>query len=180
MRSPSTCCALFILLATAIALADAQSGAPPRPAVRVGPQCTTWYDAIESTRASNDTYRNVKWYGAKGDGTTDDTAAFINALQYNRNSLFSLKDPMVVYVPPGDYVVSNTLVLWFYTHLIGNHKCPPRLLVPAGPWPGGQNFLLSGDTSYDGDASTQTPPSSLARRFRSPPRRFRRALRARF
>lgn len=139
------------LLAMALSLrsAAAQSGAPPRPAVRTGPQCQTWYDT--TPRASNATYRNVMWYGAKGDGVTDDTAAFNSALTYNRSPLFTLTDPMVVYVPPGDYVISNTLTLWFYTALIGNYKCPPRLLVPAGTWPGGQTFLLSGDTSYSGD-----------------------------
>jgi len=144
--SPRSAAALLLLFSAA---ASAQSGAPARPAVRVGPQCNTWYEA--TPRASNNTVRNVKWYGAKGDGVTDDTAAFTNALQYNRSPLFTLSDPMVVYVPPGDYVITNTLVLWFYTHLIGNYKCPPRLLVPAGTFPGGQNFILSGDTSYDGE-----------------------------
>ena len=136
-------------LLLAAACASAQRGAAPRPAVRVGAACDTWYE--QTPRASNATFRNVKWYGAKGDGVTDDTVAFTNALQYNRSPLFTLKDPMVVYVPPGDYVITNTLVLWFYTHLIGNYKCPPRLLVPAGTFPGGQNFILSADTSYDGD-----------------------------
>jgi glucan 1,3-beta-glucosidase len=148
--SSSTCLGLAVAFALlAAAPAAAQSGAAPRPAVRVGPQCDTWYEA--TPRASNATFRNVKWYGAKGDGVTDDTAAFTTALSYNRSPLFTLSDPMVVYVPPGDYVISNTLVLFFYTHLIGNYRCPPRLLVPAGTWPGGQNFLLSGDTSYDGE-----------------------------
>ena len=149
MAAPALFPRLVGAVALACVLAAAQVGAPPRPLVRVGAQCDTWYES--ATRNSNDTYRNVRWYGAKGDGVTDDTVAFTQALSYNRSPLFSLKDPMVVYVPPGDYVITQTLVLWFYTHLIGNYKCPPRLLVPAGTFPGGQTFVLSGDTSYDGD-----------------------------
>jgi hypothetical protein len=127
-------------------------GAPPRPSVRTGAQCDTWYESMEASgRANNLTYRNVRWYGAKGDGVTDDTVAITNALTYNREASFTLSTPMVVYVPPGDYVVTNTLTLWFLTHLIGNSLCPPRLLLPAGTWPGGQNYVLAGDTSYSGD-----------------------------
>jgi hypothetical protein len=44
---------------------------------------------------------SVKNYGAKGDGTTDDTSAFQDALANNR----------LVYVPEGNYVVSDTLVI---------------------------------------------------------------------
>ena len=43
----------------------------------------------------------VTSYGAKGDGSTDDTAAFQSALAENR----------IVYVPGGDYVLSDTLVV---------------------------------------------------------------------
>lgn len=144
----------FILLIALVCFqhASALVGAPERPAVRVGPQCNTWYESMESAgRPNNLTFRNVKWYGAKGDGVTDDTTAITTALTYNRNSEFTLSTPMVVYIPPGDYVVTNTLVLYFLTHLIGNSLCPPRLLLPAGTWPGGQNYVLSGDTSYDGE-----------------------------
>jgi glucan 1,3-beta-glucosidase len=71
--------------------------------------------------------------------------------QYNRTPLFTLSTPMVVYMPPGDYVVTNTLVLWFLTHLIGNSLCPPRILLAPGTWPGGQNYVIAGDTSFSGD-----------------------------
>ena len=111
--------------------------------------CTTWYESVE--RSSNSTFRNVMWFGAKGDGVTDDSVAITNALQYNRSPLFSLSDPMLVYLPPGDYLVSQTLVVWFNTHFIGNYKCPPRLILKPNTFVGGQNFVLSADTSYDGD-----------------------------
>lgn len=44
---------------------------------------------------------SVKAYGAKGDGTTNDTAAFQSALAANR----------LVYVPEGTYVLSDTLLI---------------------------------------------------------------------
>lgn len=48
-----------------------------------------------------DGYATVKQYGAKGDGTTDDTAAFNAALAAKR----------VVHVPGGTYKLSGTLVI---------------------------------------------------------------------
>src|SRR5436190_20196135 len=63
---------------------------------------------------------SVKTYGAKGDGLTDDTAAFRSAISaaqsLNRNG---------VYVPMGKYVITGTLTL-NQSELIG------RL---AGGWP---------------------------------------------
>jgi glucan 1,3-beta-glucosidase len=120
-----------------------------RPGYNSLTDCSTWYESV--TRSSNNTFRNVMWFGAKGDGVTDDTVAITNALSYNRSPLFTLSDPMLVYLPPGDYVVSATLVVWFNTHFIGNYKCPPRLLLKPGTFVGGQNFVLSADTSYNGD-----------------------------
>jgi fibronectin type 3 domain-containing protein len=50
--------------------------------------------------------QNVKSYGAKGDGVTDDTVAFLNAIaaaQTGKNN--------GIYVPMGHYVISSTLTL---------------------------------------------------------------------
>jgi polygalacturonase len=47
---------------------------------------------------------NVKDYGAKGDNTTDDTAAIQKAIKAAETV-----DDGQVYFPPGDYVVSSTL-----------------------------------------------------------------------
>ena len=111
--------------------------------------CTTWYE----TATHGPAFRNVKdaAWGAKGDGVTDDTNAIVAALTTGRSPNFSTKTPGIIYLPPGTYVVTKTLPLWFLTHLVGNSKCPPTLLVPAGTYPSGQTFVLAGDTSYDGD-----------------------------
>ena len=40
----------------------------------------------------------------------------------------------MVYIPPGRYLLSDTLVLFMYTHLIGNYRCPPTLVLkPSSP-----------------------------------------------
>ncbi len=46
---------------------------------------------------------NVKVFGAKGDGKTDDTAAIQNVIK-------SLKAHQTLYFPNGTYLVSSTLV----------------------------------------------------------------------
>jgi len=56
--------------------------------------------------------RNVKDFGAKGDGVFDDTQAFINALQTGRTLPNGAKRLVNVYVPPGRYLLSGTLIVW--------------------------------------------------------------------
>ncbi|KAL6909089.1 glucan 1,3-beta-glucosidase GLUC78 precursor [Trichoderma evansii] len=81
-------------------------------------------------------YRNVQDYGAKGDGVTDDTAA-INAALSDGNRCgkgcdSSTTTPAIVYFPPGTYIVSTPIQLWYYTHLIGDATNLPTLKASAG------------------------------------------------
>ncbi|KAL7934996.1 glycoside hydrolase family 55 protein [Trichoderma chlorosporum] len=76
-------------------------------------------------------YRNVQSFGAKGDGVTDDTAA-INAALSSGNRCGSGCDsstttPAIVYFPPGTYLVSSPILLYYYTHLIGDATNLPTL-----------------------------------------------------
>ena len=57
------------------------------------------------------TWVNVRSLGAKGDGVTDDTAAFRKAIAGNQ----------AIYVPSGFYVISDTLTLRPDTAIIGLH-----------------------------------------------------------
>lgn len=86
-------------------------------------------------------------YGAKGDGVTDDTAAINAAIQTGRTSQFTTKDPAVVYLPPGTYLVSSTITLWFYTHLVGNFKCRPTILLAPNSFKNGRTFVISGGST---------------------------------
>jgi hypothetical protein len=78
--------------------------------------------------------RNVQAYGAKGDGVTDDTLAFTHALQDNRHDIWGNTVAVNVYVPPGRYLISSTLILWMRTELFGDWHNPPTLvLAPNSP-----------------------------------------------
>ena len=73
------------------------------PAIRALPPSTEWV--------------NVRSLGVKGDGSTDDTAAFQHAINTQR----------VLYLPGGHYVVRNTLTLKPDTVLIGLHPTLTQL-----------------------------------------------------
>ncbi|GME38724.1 Pectin lyase fold/virulence factor [Neofusicoccum parvum] len=85
-----------------------------------------------STNSSYVVFRNVKSYGAKGDGVTDDTAAINRAMtDGNRcgpgSCASSTTTPAVVYFPAGTYVVSSSIVDYYNTIIIGNPNCLPTL-----------------------------------------------------
>jgi hypothetical protein len=78
--------------------------------------------------------RNVKNYGAKGDGVSDDTQAFLDALNQGRDSRPPFLSAVAVYVPPGTYLIKKTLILWRQTLLFGEWTNPPTLvLAPNSP-----------------------------------------------
>ncbi len=76
-------------------------------------------------------YRDVKAYGAIGDGVADDTTAIILALTQGRgddpaavypNAVFSPSTlrPAFVFFPPGTYRVTQTLPVIYYTQMVGD------------------------------------------------------------
>lgn len=74
-------------------------------------------------------FRNVKDYGATGDGVTDDTAAINRAINDgNRCSVgcaaTSVKGALV-YFPSGTYMVSGNLSQTYYTQFVGNANNRP-------------------------------------------------------
>lgn len=111
--------------------------------------CDTWFDKTAHSAA----FRNVKDYGAKGDGVTDDTAALMSALTANRNPKFSLGDPIIVYMPEGTYIVRETLPMWFYTHLVGSPSENPacRATIKLAPDTAGVTYVVSATTDPSGE-----------------------------
>ncbi|KIM38529.1 glycoside hydrolase family 55 protein [Hebeloma cylindrosporum] len=79
-------------------------------------------------------FRNVKDYGAVGDGVHDDTAA-INLAITSQNRCgggtchSSTVSPAIVYFPQGTYLISAPIIPYYYTQLIGDAKVPPTLLA---------------------------------------------------
>ncbi|KAF9044173.1 exo-beta-1,3-glucanase [Panaeolus papilionaceus] len=81
-------------------------------------------------------FRNVKDYGAVGDGVHDDTAAINQAIRdQNRcgdgTCKSSTVSPAVVFFPKGTYLVSAPIIPYYYTQLIGDAKTPPTLLASS-------------------------------------------------
>lgn len=67
-------------------------------------------------------FRNVKDFGAIGDGTTDDTAAIQRAVtQGNRcgpsQCESSTNTPALVYFPEGTYLISSSIIDYYYTQV---------------------------------------------------------------
>ncbi|KAL1840887.1 hypothetical protein VTJ49DRAFT_7629 [Mycothermus thermophilus] len=80
-------------------------------------------------------FRNVKDYGARGDGVTDDTAAINAAINAgnpcNQGCASSTTTPAVVYFPAGTYLISSSIKPAYFTQLIGDASAPPTLKATA-------------------------------------------------
>lgn len=83
--------------------------------------------------------RNVKDYGATGNGNTDDTQAIINALTQGRgvgtypSATYpeSTQTPAYVYFPAGTYLVTQTLPVVYYTQMVCFLICHISFLICA-------------------------------------------------
>ncbi|EHA49255.1 hypothetical protein MGG_17486 [Pyricularia oryzae 70-15] len=80
-------------------------------------------------------FRNVRDFGAKGDGVSDDTVAINTAISQGgrcgQGCNSSTTTPGLVYFPPGTYVVSKPIVAYYYTQMIGDALNPPTLKAAA-------------------------------------------------
>ncbi|KAL2258174.1 hypothetical protein VTK26DRAFT_8634 [Humicola hyalothermophila] len=127
-------------------------------------------------------FRNVKDFGAKGDGVTDDTEAINRAISEGSRCgpgcTGSTKEPAIVYFPPGTYMVSSPIIDFYYTQLVGNPGCMPVLKATPdfdGPWlldsnQYGENGLAWGATNvfwrqihnFELDVSGVDPGTAIA------------------
>jgi glucan 1,3-beta-glucosidase len=133
--------------------------------------CAFWMEEIQhqglapyQSDPSYKVFRNVKDFGAKGDGITDDTAAINLAISTGDRCApgtcaSSTTTPATVYFPPGTYVISSSIVDYYYTNIIGNPNCLPVIqassnftapagnigLIDADPY--GANGLSYGSTN---------------------------------
>src|ERR1700761_1414055 len=112
-----------LLAAGSLALPQPQSG-PPADVKH--DQCEYWladikHQGIAAFNPNPDTYevfRNVKDYGAKGDGVTDDTDAINSAISSGGrcapgSCASTTVTPAVVYFPPGTYMINDSIVDYY-------------------------------------------------------------------
>ncbi|KAF5378141.1 hypothetical protein D9615_007528 [Tricholomella constricta] len=94
--------------------------------------------AYHSNPSGYQVFRNVKDFGARGDGVTDDTNAINAAISSGSRcggggcestTFASSLTPAVVFFPKGTYLVSRPIVALYLTQLIGDAKSPPTLLA---------------------------------------------------
>lgn len=81
-------------------------------------------------------FRNVKDYGAKGDGVSDDTAAIQRAITEGNRCTpgyceSTTTTPALVYFPGGTYIISSSIIDYYYTQIIGNPNCMPVIQASA-------------------------------------------------
>ncbi|KUI53426.1 Glucan 1,3-beta-glucosidase [Cytospora mali] len=97
-------------------------------------------------------FRNVKDYGAVGDGVTDDTAAINAAItagsRCGEGCASSTTTPAVVYFPAGTYLISSSIIPYYFTMLIGDANSPPTLKATSGFSGFG---LINGNPYYTSD-----------------------------
>ncbi|KAI9739279.1 MAG: hypothetical protein M1834_007492 [Cirrosporium novae-zelandiae] len=91
--------------------------------------------AFNSNSTDYEIFRNVKDYGAVGDGTTDDTTAINLAISSGQrcglNCDSTTLTPALVYFPEGTYLVSTPIIQYYYTQLVGDALNPPTLKAAA-------------------------------------------------
>lgn len=113
-------------------------------------------------------FRNVKEFGAKGDGITDDTDAINNAISYGnrcgRGCDSSTVDPALVYFPSGTYLISRPIIQYYYTQLVGDAVNLPILKAS-------QNFggiaIIDSNPYIEGGANWYTNQNNFYRQIRN-------------
>jgi len=146
----------------------------PQTAVAAPASSSYWLASItrQGTAAYGDSahkvFRNVKDFGAVGDGTTDDTAAINNAItQGNRcgqNCDSSTVTPALVYFPPGTYAISAPIVQLYYTQFVGDAITVPT--IKALPEFKGM-ALIDADPYSDSGVNWYTNQNNFFRQIRN-------------
>ncbi|KAF2878306.1 exo-beta-1,3-glucanase-like protein [Massariosphaeria phaeospora] len=119
-------------------------------------------------------FRNVKEYGAAGDGRTDDTAAIQKAISDGGRCApgstcqSTTKTPAVVYFPQGTYMISSSIIDYYCTQIIGNPNCLPTILAAANfSMTGGRLGLIDGSPYQNTSKTGFGPTNTFFRQIRN-------------
>jgi len=110
-----------------------------------------------SDPATYQVWRNVRDYGAMGDGLADDTAAINLAISSggrcggdSGECPSSTRFPATVYFPSGTYLVSSPIIQYYNTEFLGNPLSPPVILAA----PSFVGFGVIASNVYTGENTT--------------------------
>ncbi|KAL3433451.1 pectate lyase superfamily protein-domain-containing protein [Aspergillus tetrazonus] len=144
---------LFGLLLNAVAIPTGQQSS--NTSTEVAGQPEFWLESIAHQGVSPlgpsgyTVFRNVKDFGAKGDGYTDDTDAINEAIssggRCGEGCFSSTTTPAIVYFPAGTYVISAPIFDYYNTIITGNPNALPVLKASAG-FEGG--YLIDGNPYF--------------------------------
>ncbi|KAI0744238.1 beta-1,3-glucanase [Daedaleopsis nitida] len=175
---------LFILLGFATFVAGlGTSCSAPVTSGTAAPNAPFWMEQIAHRGTSPfngnpggyQVFRNVKDFGARGDGVTDDTAAINAAIssggRCGNGCGQSTITPAVVYFPAGTYLISSPVVSYYYTQMIGDAKHMPTIvasssfqgiaLIDADPgWYINQNNFYHSIRNFKLDTSRMPPAAT--------------------
>jgi glucan 1,3-beta-glucosidase len=113
-------------------------------------------------------FRNVKDFGAVGDGSTDDTDAINTAIstggRCGQGCDSSTTTPALIYFPPGTYSISKPIVQYYYTQFVGDAVSIPTIKATAG-FQG--MALIDADPYADGGVNWYTNQNNFFRQIRN-------------
>ncbi|RDL40462.1 Pectin lyase-like protein [Venustampulla echinocandica] len=166
---------LLVALRLFLLVSAAPAPSPQAVAADVSASASTyWLASIKRQgspaygSSSFQVFRNVKDFGAKGDGSTDDTVAINNAISTGSrcglNCDSSTVTPAIIYFPPGTYMVSKPLIQYYYTQFIGDAVTLPTIKATAG-FTG--MALMDADPYLDGGANWFTNQNNFFRQIRN-------------
>jgi Pectate lyase superfamily protein/Major tropism determinant N-terminal domain len=104
---------------------------------------------------------NVRDFGAKGDGVTDDTSAINRAIQQIYSSVYldgSTKVRRTLVFPAGTYLVNNTILIPPYAKFVGDGRESTVIASTNGGVPVFQTV----DSQYNGFGTTKSKNVSIA------------------
>ncbi|KAF7178365.1 hypothetical protein CNMCM7691_007055 [Aspergillus felis] len=118
-------------------LAEAAAAAVADPAYWLADIAHQGIAAFNSNPSTYKVFRNVKDYGAKGDGVADDTAAINAAMSDGGRFSPASRDtstttPAIVYFPAGTYIISSSIIDYYFTQIIGNPNSLPVIKATPG------------------------------------------------
>ncbi|KAF3087237.1 hypothetical protein TWF569_011355 [Orbilia oligospora] len=154
---------LLRLLGTLCALGQIASAAPIGQRTSLAPRQASPYwlgqvqhqglAAFNSNPQSYQVFRNVKDFGAKGDGVTDDSDAINAAIQAGNRCMkgcdSSTTQPGLIYFPSGTYLVTKPIIAVYYSQLVGDAATLP-VIKAAGSFSG---IAVFDSDPYESDGS---------------------------